>query len=224
MRDVRGTASPSTRIVPTFAAVLALPEAPAVIAIDIPIGLPERAVPGGRAADVAARAVLGGRQSSVFAVPSRAAVMTGSYADACRIALETSEPPRKVAKQTYNLFPRIREVDALMTPALQARVLECHPEVAFWAMNGRRPLTLAKKVKSTPYPPGLALRRELLSAEGFTADFLATSFRAAVAGADDFLDACACAWTAGRILDGNDLVFPSDPPCDARGLRQEIRA
>ena len=33
-----------------------------------------------------------------------------------------SEPPRKVSKQCFNLFPKMREVDEQMTPALQERV------------------------------------------------------------------------------------------------------
>jgi predicted RNase H-like nuclease len=225
LRQVAGSEAPRARLLATFADLLALPEAPAIIAIDIPIGLPERSGIGGRRADVEARANLGARQSSVFAVPARAAVAAADYASACAAALAHSDPPRKVSKQTYNLFPKIREVDALMTPALQARVFECHPETAFWAMNGRQPLAEPKKVRSRPHPPGLELRRALLRAAGFPADLVASApFPAAQAGADDLLDACACAWTAGRILDGRAVCFPPSPPCDARGLRQEIRA
>ena len=125
----------------------------------------------------------------------------------------------------YFLFDRIREIDALMSPDLQSRVFECHPEVAFWAMNGRIPLTEPKKVKSRPNAAGQELRRGLLRTAGFPADFLAeTTFRRAVAGTDDFLDACACAWSAGRILAGIAQTFPDVPPHDARGLRQEIKA
>ncbi|MEL6871540.1 MAG: DUF429 domain-containing protein, partial [Pseudomonadota bacterium] len=104
------------RLLATFADVLALPEQPAAIAIDIPIGLPDQTGIGGRDADIAARRVLGARQSSVFAVPSRAAVACADYGDACARAFETSDPPRKVSKQAFNIFPKIREVDALMTP------------------------------------------------------------------------------------------------------------
>ena len=112
-----------------------------------------------------------------------------------------------------------------MTPALQERVFECHPETAFWAMNGERPLELPKKVKSRPNEPGLDLRRELLKHVGFPVDTLASvTFRRAEAGPDDLLDACACCWTAGRLLAGKAYCFPADPPRDARALRQEIRA
>ena len=49
------------RIVARFADVLAAPEAPSVVAVDIPIGLPERSGPGGRAAE---NAVTGERKST----------------------------------------------------------------------------------------------------------------------------------------------------------------
>ncbi len=221
LRPMRGRLPFIARVVASFAEVLALPEAPGTIAVDMPIGLPELTGAGGRLADVEARARLGGRQSAVFAVPARAAVMETDYRAACAVAQRHSDPPRKVAKQTFNIFPKIREVDALMTPELQERVVECHPEVAFWAMRGEA-LDQPKKVKSRPYEPGLALRRGLLEQAGFPADFLRDV--PAGAGADDLLDACACAWTAGRLLVGEAIRFPAEPPRDARGLRQEIVA
>ena len=225
LRDVAGPAEPRARIVGGVADILGLAEAPLVIAIDMPIGLPERTTIGGRAPDIAARAVLGKRQSSVFAVPSRAAVMAKDYAAACEIALATSDPPRKIAKQTYQLFGRIREIDAAMTPELQRRVFECHPEVAFRMLHGEQPLPEPETAKSRPHEPGLTVRRSLLAAAGFPEAFLSgTRFRPSAAGADDFLDACACAWTAGRILAGTACTFPPAPPVDARGLRQEIKA
>ncbi len=213
------------QIVPTFADVLALPEAPDMIAVDIPIGLPERSGPGGRQADIAARSILGGRQSAVFAVPARAAVMETDYRRACAVAQLHSEPPRMVSKQTFNLFPKMRQVDALMTPDLQSRIVECHPEAAFVQLNGGAALAWPKKVGSRPSVPGLALRRDLLERAGFPRGLLETKpGRTAAAGADDLLDACACAWTAGRVLAGKAMRFPHDPPRDARGLRQEIWA
>ena len=156
------------RIVARFADVLAAPEAPSVVAVDIPIGLPERSGPGGRAAENAVRPLLGARQSSVFSVPSRAAVAAEDYADACRIAFASSEPQRKVSKQLFMLAPKIREVDALLRDdaALAGRVFEVHPEVAFWRLNAERALHEPKKVKGRCYEPGLVLRRSLLVAAG----------------------------------------------------------
>lgn len=223
LRDLTGREASRVRIVPDFAHVLALPEQPEIIAVDIPIGLPDRSGPGGRRADAEARAQLGLRQSSVFPVPARAAVWANDYRAASALALAHSDPPRKVSKQIYNLFPKIREVDALMSAQMQRRVFEAHPEVAFWAMNGETPLGEPKKVKSAPHGPGLALRRTLLLAQGFEADLVARSQTTrSGAGDDDLLDACACAWTAARIAAGVARSFPAAPPLDRRGLRQAI--
>lgn len=194
-----------------------------VIAVDIPIGLPITGTTGGRNADRLARANLGERQSAVFAVPSRAAVACDDYRDACQAALVTSDPPRKVSKQTFNLFPKIREVDNLLSPELQDRVFECHPELAFWALNGEKPVPFAKKVKSRPNPEGLEYRVRLLEDTGYEAEWLSKNpFPKSKVGQDDILDACVAAWSAGRIRSGKAHCFPSEPEYDAKGLRMEI--
>jgi predicted RNase H-like nuclease len=222
-RDVR------LRIVPRFADVLAAPEHPAIVAVDMPIGLPERAGPGGRAAENAVRPLLGGRQSSVFSVPSRNAVYAADYRDACRIAQDTSDPPRKVSQQLFNIAAKIREVDECLrtTPLAAQRAFEVHPEVAFWRLNGERPLDEPKKVKGRPYEPGLALRRRLLIAAGMPdpAVHAKPPQGAGIrAGPDDLLDALACAAIARRIHDGTAQPFPDPPQYDAHGLPMAIWA
>lgn len=207
----------------TFDSILRHQPHLATIAIDIPIGLPDHVGTGGRGPDRQARAVLGGRQSAVFAIPSRRAVMCEDYRDACDAALATSDPPRKVSKQAFNLFAKIREVDAAMTPDLQSRVYECHPEVAFWALNNKQPLDLPKKVKSRPNPPGLELRRRLLADAGFCSRLLQSQpFARSKVGPDDILDACANACAAARVHRGEARCFPAQPEYDSRGLRMEI--
>ncbi len=213
------------RVVARFADVLAAPEAPSVVAVDIPIGLPERVGHGGRPAENAVRPLLGARQSSVFSVPSRAALAAADYCDACRIALATSQPPRAVSKQLFMLAPKIREVDAGLRAdaAAAARVFEVHPELAFWRLNGGRALDQPKKVKGRCYEPGLALRRGLLAAAGLPAA-LVNGKPPAGAGADDLLDALACAAVARRIHTGVARPFPEAPARDAFGLQMAIWA
>lgn len=204
----------------SFAEVLALDAA--IIAVDMPIGFPDSEK---RFCEPLVRARLGERQSSVFAVPTRAAVMCGDYSEACAANARLTDPPKKVSKQIFHIFPKMREIDALITPPLQERVREVHPELSFWAMNGASPLTLPKKVKGRPSEPGLALRRALLVNAGFPFDRLPPSvYKSSQVGADDLLDACACAWSARRILEGRSLRFPEDPPRDSKGLRMEINA
>jgi predicted RNase H-like nuclease len=156
-------------------------------------------------------------------MPSRETVMCPDYRQACEIALRTSHPPRKISKQAFNLFPKIREVDRLMSPAVQETVREVHPEVAFWALNGERALETPKKVKSRANPEGLEQRKGLLAGAGFGTAFLETrQWPARSCGPDDWLDACANAWSAWRIVSGRASCFPERPEKDVRGLRMEI--
>ena len=213
------------RVVPRFVDVASAPEAPSIIAVDIPIGLPERIVPGGRGPEAAVRPLLGGRQSSVFSVPSRAAIYPETFGEACRIGLETSQPPRKISKQLFMIAPRIREVDCLLRsePALVPRIFEVHPEVAFWRLNRNRALGEPKKIKGVSYGPGLALRRGLLVAAGFPPACV-EALPPRGARADDVLDALACAAIARRIFAGTAEPFPPTPQRDAFGLRIAIWA
>jgi predicted RNase H-like nuclease len=209
----------------TFEQVLDLDETQDMVAVDIPIGLPDRVGTGGRACDRECRSRLGERRSSVFSVPSRGAVAEPDYGRACAVNLEASDPPRKVSRQCFALFAKIREVDALMTPALQGRVFEAHPELSFWALNGQQPLDLAKTVKSAASAPGLDLRRRLLERAGFPTHALAQGeWPQRLVGPDDIVDACALAWSAERLLAGTAVTLPARPLRDGRGLRMEINA
>jgi predicted RNase H-like nuclease len=207
------------RIVPRFADLLTAPEAPAIVAVDMPIGLPDRIGPDGRGPERAIRPLLGARQSSVFSVPPRAAIHAADFGAACAAALAGSEPPRKVSKQLFMIASKIREVDEVLraNPALAPRVFEVHPELAFWRLNGERALDEPKKVKGKCYEPGLALRRRLLIAAGLPEEVvLGAPPRGA--GADDLLDALACAAIARRLHAGIAESFPASPARDAFGL------
>lgn len=210
------------RVAERFADVLDHPLAPSIVAVDMPIGLPERTGPKGRGPERAVRPLLGERQSSVFSVPSRRAVQKEDYREACAEALVTSDPPRAVSQQCFHIFPKIREIDALMTPALEARVFEVHPELAFWRLNGEKPMSLPKTVRRDPSKPGIEQRRALLQHYGFAPDFLRAVPRGA--GPDDLLDAAVSALIARRILAGEARPFPPAPERDSRGLRIAIWA
>ncbi len=206
-----------------FEDILNHPAKPSVVAVDIPIGFPERITGAGRDCDCAARRVLGKRASSVFAPPARAVLSETDYARACRAALAASDPPRQISKQMFHLFAKIREVDGAITPV--DSVFECHPEAAFFAMNERAPLSEPKKLRGRLHEAGLEQRRSLRIRHGFSEALLREArFRRSQAGCDDLLDACACSWTAARILRGDAICFPPEPPSDARGLPMAIFA
>jgi threonine dehydratase len=207
---------PVLRVVPDFRALLS-PE-PALIAVDMPIGLPDRIEGSGRGPEQLVRPLLGQRQSSVFSIPSRAAVESEDYGEASRQALATSQPPRKVSKQGFHLFPRIREIDTLLRAdtGLRERIREVHPELAFATMHGG-PLAHPKKIKGRINEAGMAERRALLIAQGLPREtVLARPPRGA--GADDMLDALAALVVARHIAAGRGRPFPEPPGRDSHGI------
>jgi predicted RNase H-like nuclease len=212
--------------VSTLEAIADAPEQPTVIAVDMPIGLPDRTEGSGRVPEQLIRPLLGERQSSVFAIPSRSAVEATDYGDACTIAAATSDPSRKVSRQGFAIFPKIREIDALLRarPDLMPRVYEVHPELAFWALNGGQALTQPKKVKGIPYGPGMALRRALLKESGLVPDKLVMAPPPRGAAQDDLLDALAGLTVALDLARGGGQSFPDPPGRDAHGLPVAIWA
>jgi predicted RNase H-like nuclease len=160
-----------------------------VIDVDIPIGLPE---PGmRRRADVEARKVLGGRRSSVFFTPSRAALQASTYSEARRIAPSTSA-------QGWALRTAILDVDRVH----DARVREVHPEVSFAVLAGK-PLAFAKRTWN-----GQRERLRLLHRSGIE---IPEHLDAGLVPADDVVDAAVAALTATRIARGEHVTFPADP-------------
>ena len=86
------------------------------VVIDIPIGLPED---GLRPCDLEARKAIGPRASSVFPTPCRAS-LTGwrEYRAACDLNEEACG--KRLSRQAFAILPKIREVDQLVTPEMQA--------------------------------------------------------------------------------------------------------
>jgi len=203
-------------VVATVEAVLAQSPRPAVVALDMPIGLPPS---GPRACDVAARRCLGSRRSSVFRAPIRPALEAGSRleADAITRAVEG----KGVGAQAWGIYPKVRALDAMLAgaPSARAAIWEVHPEVSFWAWNGRTPMRFGKKE-----PAG---RRER---EALAEDWLGAGILGRARGDqpkkdladDDILDAIAALWTAHRIEDGTSESLPESPPTDESGLPMRI--
>jgi predicted RNase H-like nuclease len=227
---------PQVRIFPAFAALVQSLPADAAIAVDMPIGLPDFTNHGGRGPERLVRPLIGERQSSVFSIPSRAAVyafaepFTGveRWYEGHRISSEaarrTSDPPRGVSIQAFGIFPKIREIDALLQirADLRERVIESHPELAFWKLNGGAAMRIPKKVKGLVNPAGMSERRELLVGLGLSAAF-ANQPVPAGAFADDFLDACALLFVAARHARGETQSFPDPPGADGQGIPVAIR-
>ncbi|SEG35065.1 serine/threonine dehydratase [Bosea lathyri] len=216
--DSAGSEPPVLRVVSSFTELFVGENSPAIVAVDMPIGLPDRVEGSGRGPEQLVRPQLGQRQSSVFSIPARVAVHATEYLQACRLALETSTPPRKVSKQGFHLFPKIREIDALLraSPPLCERVFEVHPELAFATMRGEA-LTHPKKIRGAINPLGMAERRDLLIAAGVAPESV-NARPPRGAAADDALDALAALVVAHHMLAGRGISFPDPPGRDSHGL------
>lgn len=198
----------------TFAEVLSETAQCELVCVDIPIGLGDGQKP--RQCDIAARRLLGRpRASSVFPAPIRPCLSAKDYQAATRVCLEQSG--KKLNRQSFALVDKIRQVDDLITPALQNRIREIHPEVSFWVLNGKKPVQQNKKTV-----PGQARRQKLLRTVFADADSILTRAPTRGYAMDDALDALVAAWTAGQTVFGKVKTLPENPERDSKGLRMEI--
>lgn len=202
------------RVLPRFHDVLQAHPDAAVIAVDMPIGLMDA---GERQCDAEARRILGRRASTIFSTPVLVAVQAETYAVAnTRHRRATG---KGLSYQAYALSPKIRQVRDVALVAGPGRIRECHPELAFAAMQGGSPVAVSKATHA-----GHFARRKLLQRVLGTAFDHAEEQAAGLRGfaTDDLYDALSLLWTAGRILRGEAQVLPGDPPRDAAGLPMEI--
>ena len=186
-----------------------------VLAIDIPIGLPQS---GPRTCDLMARRLLGRRGCCVFPAPIRPVLKAASYAEAC--ALQLNVESKRISRQAFGLIPKIVEMDEWLQafPGLQTRVRESHPEVCFALMADGMPCRYGKKT-----PAGREERRRLIARRFERLPPLVPPRRKGLRCAeDDMLDAFAVLWTAERIAWGQAIVLSGDPARDAYGLNMEI--
>lgn len=204
------------RIFRSFTDLLAVMPGALVIAVDIPIGLPEQ---GKRDCDtVARRALSPTRTSSVFPTPVLGILHEERYADACQKHRDIDG--RGLSRQTFAILPKIRDVNLPLqaNPSLQHRVREIHPELCFAIWNWGVPMAHRKATAE-----GQAERERLIDAEW-------PGQRAAIRdrlhgryAIDDLNDAFAALWTARRIAKGTARAF-GDRAADKFGLRMEMWA
>lgn len=189
-------------LVASFADVLATHAG--AVAVDMPIGLPAT---WGRSCDAAARRFLSPRGSTIFPTPPRALLDATTYEDAS--ARSRRSFGKGLTKQTFHLFAKIRDVDAAMSPSLEHRAAEAHPECAFLALCGSH---LPPKRTAEGRAARLAALEPLFGP-------IPLGIRGAKP--DDVLDAYVLVWTAERFAAGAHLVH-GDGERDERGLVMRI--
>ncbi|MGB5443249.1 MAG: DUF429 domain-containing protein, partial [Gammaproteobacteria bacterium] len=122
-------------LLPDASSLLKITRSSGLVLIDIPIGLMESGREE-RECDRLARQLLGPRRaSSVFPSPARRTLDAVTYEEALR--LNRAQTERGISLQTWNITPKIREIDDLLTehPCLIGVIRECHPELCFWSLN-----------------------------------------------------------------------------------------
>jgi len=187
-----------------------------LVAVDVPIGLLDAPQRGGRECDRWARRVLGGgRGSSVFAPPARSVLEAASYEEAKRLSR-----PVGITYQAFCLGKKIREVDRLMTPRMQAVIKEVHPELGFFFAAGKRRLRSKKTEEGRN--ERVRILGKLLGEAWLAWWAYATRAFPGLVRSGDLLDATIAAWIAWKIAQGKARRFPERPERDAKGLCMEI--
>lgn len=127
-----------------------------------------------------------------------------------------------ISRQAFAILPKVVEVDELLAGNKRARemVSEVHPELCFWALNGRQPMRYRKKCAQGYAERMQVLRRVLPEADAICEKALADFPRKDVAK-DDIADALAALATAVAPL-GIQLKTPSNPERDSRGLPMQM--
>ncbi len=183
----------------------------AIIVVDVPIGLFEDPRVGGRECDQRARRILQNRSSSVFSPPARRYLASERFEDVSGMSI-----------QAFNIRSKIREVDDFITPGLQDRILEGHPEVSFATLLGQ-PMQTGKKGQVGR----LERSRGLRSVDGDPFARFHVDPRAALQsqgvtkiGVDDLLDACVDVLEScyGEVFRSGHLVISTVVPVDAEQL------
>lgn len=188
------------------------------ILLDIPIGLREHKSKE-RLCDLEARKLLGPRRASVFPAPCRQAIYIDSYEKASQVNKWVTN--RGLSLQTWNIIPKIRDVDNLMleNDNARAKIREIHPEVCFCALSGH-PMNYSKKKTEGAFERRKILREVYPLTDGIISKASFTYKRKEVAN-DDILDALSAAVTA---LLGQDGLYsiPRIPELDSKRLPMEM--
>jgi predicted RNase H-like nuclease len=172
--------------------------------IDVPIGLPLR---GYRTCDWEARKLVGSR---VFLGARRNVWKFENYSEAN--AYYSKDGDKRISLQLWCIRNKLQEVNETMSPDRQMHLMETHPELVFWRLNGQ------VRLKNKKTQAGRNHRITLLRRHGF--DRIETWLdkrRGTGIARDDLIDACACALAARESIQR----VGTDPPTE-QGIRMEI--
>ena len=198
-----------------------------LILVDTPIGLLDSA--DRRRCDIKARKALAPFHSRVFTAPARRTVRTveqfpNDYKRANEKERECTAGDRGITQQTFYITGKIAQVDNLMLGRVNntnPQIREVHPEVCFWAMNKKQPISSKKD------DAGIAERLRVLNKweprAGMIFEKASSRIPTKLVGKDDILDALVAAVTARWGYQRDEIqTLPKDPSKDSNGLSMEM--
>jgi predicted RNase H-like nuclease len=197
----------------SIAEIIAGLPADACVLVAVPIGLRARGK-AERDCDLAVRELLGPRRTTAVPAPLRPVLKAADYASAQAQTRRLSG--RGLSRQSWQLVPKVREVDDLLRHSEQARSLlrESHPELLFAGLAGG-PMSHASKTRD-----GFTERMTILSILHPDAERLVASAFLAHGGfeasRDEIVDAFVLALAARQPLRLQGL--PAEPQTDPHGL------
>ncbi len=207
--------APTLAVCPDFRAVLALTEDCQRVAVDIPIGLPSGKQI--RRCDLEAKKLLSGHNTSaLFYAPPRETLAAETPKEFQRLHRKTRQVGAGLP--VWGFLAKVKEANAAMTPALQKRIVEFHPELTWFRLAG-------ENLESKHTPEGIVERKKLLRRAVPQLEQLLRwkDFLGRAAALDDLLDALVGLAVAKASLKHHPCHLPDGrTELDRSGLRMEM--
>lgn len=168
--------------------------------------------------DNAARALIPGRTSTIFAVPARQAI----YADTREAIREANKTAlgKDLPAQAIAIIPKMRELDEFLqeNPAHKNRLKESHPEVCFSRLNGS--VVMSRKADGEGITERVGIIKQYIP--DITDEYIYQEAKRFKCNADDIVDSIVLCITANLEAQGKTDVIPENVQEDITGLKMQM--
>lgn len=168
--------------------------------------------------DNAARALIPGRTSTIFAVPARQAV----YAENREAIREANKKAlgKDLPAQAIAIIPKMRELDEFLqdNPEHKNRLKESHPEVCFSRLNGS--VVMSRKADGEGITERVGIIKQYMPE--ITEEYIYQEAKRFKCNADDIVDSIVLCITANLEAQGKTDVIPEYVQEDITGLKMQM--
>lgn len=168
--------------------------------------------------DNAARALIPGRTSTIFAVPARQAV----YADTREQIREANKNAlgKDLPAQAIAIIPKMRELDEFLqnNPTHKNKLKESHPEVCFSRLNGS--VVMSRKADGEGITERVGIIKQYMPE--ITEEYIYQEAKQFKCNADDIVDSIVLCITANLAAQGKTDVIPKTVQEDVTGLKMQM--